>query len=106
MVDAYVSAHNDDREPRRLKRPPMAAMALEETEGQLIRADRSDRPDGSEASTAIAVGGIGATTSLAGRIGANTGHMTITALQAFYTLYTTRRYLLVGAPTLLRVLSY
>ena len=86
MVDAHVSAHNDDREPRRLKRPPMAAMALEETEGQLIRADRSDRPDGSEASTAIAVGGIGATTSLAGRIGANTGQYGIHGLQAFYML--------------------
>ena len=34
------------------------------------------------------LGGIGATTSLAGRIGANTGHMAITALQAFYMLCT------------------
>ena len=34
------------------------------------------------------LGGIGATTSLAGRIGANTGQYGITAIQAFYMLCT------------------
>ena len=51
--------------------------------GQLIRADRSDRHDDSEG-----YGGIGATTSLAGRIGANTGQYGIHCLQAFYMLCT------------------
>ena len=52
-------------------------------EGQLIRADRSDRHDDSEG-----YGGIGATTSLSWALGANTGQYGITALQAFYMLCT------------------
>ena len=55
----------------------------EDGRGKLIRADRSDRHDDSEG-----YGGIGATTSLAGRIGANTGQYGIHGLQAFYMLCT------------------
>ena len=51
--------------------------------GKLIRADPSGRHDDSDG-----YGGIGATTSLAGRIGANTGQYGKSLLQAFYMLCT------------------
>ena len=78
LVDTHVSAHNNAREPRRLTRSPTATKALEDgREGRLIRADPSGRHDDSDG-----YGGIGATTSLAGRIGANTGHMDAIACRA------------------------
>ena len=84
LVDTHVSAHNDARKPGRLTRSPMATKASRrDGRGKLIRADPSGRHDDSDG-----YGGIGATTSLAGRIGANTGQYGKSLLQAFYMLCT------------------